>query len=210
MFIQGDTKRKKWEYFKDYYLRTVILCTILALGGIYFLYISFFGYRETAVDILFVETAELNLEPIRTGLEEVLDTGGEEIITEQMSVDLAMTRTVLPTRIAAGDIDIFIADRQVFQQYAEQGSMEDLKELLPEDLYEEAEERLVSGQIQEADVHGTVTDRGEERPYGISLKGTDSMNRIENKMQDPVLGVIIGADDTELEMQAIRFFLRTP
>lgn len=208
MFLKGDTKKQKWEYFKDYYLRTFLLCGVLILGGIYFLYTSFFGYRETAVDILFVETAELDLEPVRTRLWETLDTSGEEIVVEQLGADAALSQTVLPTRIAAGDIDLFIADRQVFQVYADQGAMEDLGEVLPEDLYREAEERLVFGQIQQVDAHGTVVETGEERPYGISLAGMDSIKETEAVMSDPVLGIIRSSDDLEMELEAVRFFIR--
>lgn len=206
-FLQGDTKRKRWEYFKDYYLRTVILCAVLILGGTYFLYTSFFGYRENAVDVLFVETVEMDLEQVRSGLAEALDTEGEEILVEQLGVDAALSQTILPARIAAGDIDIFIADRQVFLEYAEKGAMEDLEEVLPEDLYEEVKERLISGQIQETDIQGTVTDTKEARPYGISLLELDSMKGPGDVMQEPVLGIIRGADDLEMELDVIGFFL---
>lgn len=208
MFLKGDTKRKKWEYFKDYYLRTVLLCGILIFGGIYFLYTSFFGYRETAVSVMFVETADLNLEAVKAGLETALETEGEEIVVERLGEEAALSQTVLTTRIAAGDIDILIADRQIFQEYVEKGAMEDLEEALTEELYEEVKERLVSGQIQEVDSHGEVINTGEERPYGISLQGMESMKEAEAVMPDPLLGIIKGADDLEMELETIRFFIR--
>lgn len=208
MLLKGDTKRKKWEYFKDYYLRTFLLSGILIFGGIYFLYTSFFGYRETAVDVMFVETAELDLETVKAGLEAVLDTEGEEIVVEKLSEEAALSQTVLATRIAAGDVDIFIADRQVFLEYAKKGAMEDLKETLPEDLYEKAEKHLIFEQIQEVDAHGDAAGTGEERPYGISLQGMSSIKEIEALMPDPVLGIIKGADDLEMEWEVVRFFIR--
>lgn len=208
MFLQGDTKRKKWEYFKDYYLRTVLLCGVLILGGVYFLYTAFWGYRETAVNVVFVETAELNTEQIRAELEKTLNTEGEDIVVEQLSVNAALSQTILPARIAAGDIDIFIADRQVFQEYMEKGAMEDLEEVLPEELYEKVRRRLAFGQIQESDVHGVVQDTGEKRPYGISLKGMTSMKKAGEVMTDPIMGIIKSADDLEMELETVWFFIQ--
>lgn len=208
MFLQGDTKKKKWEYFKDYYLRTAILCGIFIFAGIHFLYSSFFGYRKTAIDILIVESAELKLNQITAGLEDVLDTEGEEIVIEQLSKEAALSQTILPARIAAGDIDLLIADRQTFQELAKKGIMEELQEVLPDELYEKIEGRLIYGQIQEIDVHGNVMASGQERPMGIGLRKLDHVKEIETAMADPVLGILKGTDDLEMELDVIRFFMK--
>lgn len=203
----GDTKRKKWEHFKEYYLRTVLLCTALIIGVMYLFYTSFWGYQETVVDVLFVESKDLDLEGLRRELKEFLHLEEEELAVEQLSTDAALSQTILPARIAAGDIDLFLADREVLLEYAGKGIMEDLEEVLPQRLYKDVEARLVYVPIKKTDVHGKVTETGEERPYGISLKGLESMAGPLEAMPDLVLGIIKGPDDLEMELEVIRYFV---
>lgn len=208
MFLQGDTKKEKWKYFKDYYLWTFIVCGGLAITGICFLYTSFFGYRKTAVDILFVDSEELKLDQIKNDLENVLDTEGEEIVVEQLSEEIALSQTILPTRIAAGDVDLLIVNRKIFQEYAGKGIMEDLLEVLPDELYKKVEEHLVFEIVWETDVYGEVEKMEEKRPYGISLQNMDCVKHAGITISDPVVGILKGTDDLDLELEVLQYFVK--
>ena len=57
-------------------------------------------------------------------LEEFLDV--DYVAVEWMSQDASNLASVLPTRFAAGDIDILISPDAIYKKYAQEGAMEDV------------------------------------------------------------------------------------
>lgn len=84
--------------------------------------------------------------------------------------------------------------------------MEDLLEVLPDELYEKVEGHLVFENVRETDVHGEVEEMEEKRPYGISLQNMDCMKHAGIAISDPVVGILKGADDLDLELEVIQYF----
>lgn len=122
--LKGNTLKEKWQYFKDYYLKITLVVGIAILFGIYILYTTVFGYKSPAATVLIISSEEPDCENLEQQLEEVLDV--DYVAVEWMSQDQSNLSSVLSTRFAAADIDLFIAPEEIFSQYAQDDTMENL------------------------------------------------------------------------------------
>ena len=86
--LKGNTPSEKWQYFKDYYLKTTLVIGAAIIFGIYILYTTVFAYK---------------------------------------SPDSSNLASVLPTRFAAGDIDLLIAPEEIYKQYAQDDTVENVE-----------------------------------------------------------------------------------
>ena len=122
--LKGNTPSEKWQYFKDYYLKTTLVIGAAIIFGIYILYTTVFAYKSPVVTVLVISSEEPDCDGLEQKLEEVLDV--DYVAVEWMSQDTSNLSSVLPTRFAAGDIDIFISLEEIYQQYAQEDVMEDV------------------------------------------------------------------------------------
>lgn len=122
--LKGNTASEKWQYFKDYYLKTTIVIAAAIIFGIYILYTTVFAYKSPVVTVLVISSEEPDCGGLEQELEEFLDV--DYVAVEWMSQDASNLASVLPTRFAAGDIDILISPAAIYKKYAQEGAMEDV------------------------------------------------------------------------------------
>lgn len=122
--LKGNTAREKWQYFKDYYLKITLVVGAAIIFGIYILYTTVFAYKSPVVTVLVISSEEPDCDGLEQKLEELLDV--DYVAVEWMSQDTSNLSSVLPTRFAAGDIDIFISPEEIYQQYAKEDGMENV------------------------------------------------------------------------------------
>lgn len=120
--LKGNTASEKWQYFKDYYLKTTIVIAAAIIFGIYILYTTIFAYKSPVVTVLVISSEEPDCGGLEQELEEFLDV--DYVAVEWMSQDASNLASVLPTRFAAGDIDLMIASDEIYKQYAQEDVME--------------------------------------------------------------------------------------
>ena len=122
--LKGNTAREKWQYFKDYYLKTTLVIGAAIVFGIYILYTTVFAYKSPVLTVLIISSEEPDCDGLEQKLEEFLDV--DYVAVEWMSQDSSNLSSVLPTRFAAGDIDILISPDAIYKKYAQEGAMEDV------------------------------------------------------------------------------------
>lgn len=122
--LKGNTAREKWQYFKDYYLKTTLVIGAAIVFGIYILYTTVFAYKSPVLTVLVISSEEPDCDGLEQKLEEFLDV--DYVAVEWMSQDSSNLSSVLPTRFAAGDIDILISPDAIYKKYAQEGAMEDV------------------------------------------------------------------------------------
>lgn len=123
--LKGNTPKEKWQYFKDYYLKITLVVGAAIVFGTYILYTTVFGYKSPAATVLIISSEEPDCDKMEQQLEEILDV--DYVAVEWMSQDQSNLASVLPTRFAAADLDLFIAPEEIFTQYAQDDTMEDTK-----------------------------------------------------------------------------------
>ena len=117
--FQRDKLKKKWNYFKDYYLKTVLLLSALSIFLIYSVYTMFFGYNEPDLSIVIISPDEQDTEKMEVELEDLLNL--EYVSIETLNPETASVSTILPARFAAGDMDVILAQESIFTEYAQKG-----------------------------------------------------------------------------------------
>lgn len=205
-FLKGDTPQKKWQYFKDYYLPGTVIAAFFIVLAAAFVCQTVIRQKEITSAIVIEDSDTIDTKALRSDLEKLLDVGKKEQVevTAYPSGDSAVHMTLL-VRFTAGDIDIFIAERENFEAYAQSGMMEDLKKILPEELCGALQDRMARFSIVTRDEQGNVTAKGEERDYGLSLKGLKCFEQYNAQMTDPVLGIAAAPDPVDDELWIIRY-----
>lgn len=201
--MMREDYKKKWIQFKDYYMKTVLLIAVLILFGLYILYETVFAYREPALTVLIVSTEDMNTKSIEKELQDKLDVGYVEV--EQLNIGANIERT-LAARFVAGDMDLFIAQEDVFEYYAEKDVMEDLSECLTPDLYEKLKEKEVLKDfvIQEETVDGEFIESGKRKTVGAELNSEKVNGDGENFSTEKnlLIGIVKTSEENPFQGEA--------
>lgn len=141
--------KAKWEHFRAYYLlKTFIWVCVIAFVG-YMIYEVFAPEKEKLIYVAVLDTVLMNdvTEDLQTGFEEHMgmdkkkqDTVFDNTMNVSNTRDAASAQ-MFTVHAYVGDIDVLIAPESVVKQYA--GTyIRNLSMQLPEDLYQEVEDRL--------------------------------------------------------------------
>ncbi len=211
--LKGDTWQKKLIYFKDYYLGWTLLIIGAVILGLYFLYSTVIAHKDIVLSVVISTPAPVDTLRMPEELPGVFapgEQGTADCLQISPQKNTSAAKMAILTRFGAGDIDIFIAEREELESYAQTGFMEDLSGLLPKDIYErlEKEGALMAAQIIEYDqVTFEEISRGEERPYAIEMKALPHLSEYVSLMKDPVLGIAASPDEPDEELAALSLFM---
>lgn len=98
--------------------------------------------------------------------------------------------------VSSKELDAMIGTPDIIDHYGAMGGYEDLKELLPADVYEAVKEDLYSVTDQET---------GAEIACGLSLKKTGFGEKTGLILENPVLGIVSNSTHTDTAVQLIRY-----
>lgn len=200
--ILSEDNWKRIHYFKDYYLKSFLVIFMLIIFGVYILYTTIFGYNHPALSVAIVSNCEFNIKDIQQGLEKYLNVDYVEVTHLKNSID---AKRILNMRFVSGDIDIFIAEESIFEQYAQKDVTEELEGYIRDETYEmlKAENLLIEANICEESMDGSIVLKGETKTNGILLSET-----IENEcITGLMLGIVKNDKDKIIKVQAFDYFL---
>lgn len=98
--------------------------------------------------------------------------------------------------VSSKELDVMIGPPDIIDHYGAMGGYEDLKQLLPADVYEAVKTDLYFVADQET---------GEERACGLSLENTDFAPKTGLILENPVLGIVSNSTHTDAGVQLIRY-----
>lgn len=195
------SRKQKIAYFNDYY-RNKLIVAIFILGLLVSLIITIFSPRpDVVVSIAVVndywdddKTKELTGElSAYLGLEE----GKQEVQIDDtyfleetgMGNEIANTQRLV-AKFAAGDINIVIADKAKFDEFASNETFTKVAEVISD----------------EASYKNRLTSNG----YGISLKDSEITKDLGSRQQELVLGILANADEEDYNYisQIIKYILQ--
>jgi len=205
---ERKTEKEKWsslsargklQYFKDYYLKFVILGLVLFVV-IVSLFSSILTKKETVFTLTVVNSSmsDKAIESLGKSLSKRLElnTKKEEVVIDQSlytndatSVKLSdVSEQKLSVFSYSGQYDMIIADRSIFEHYAAFGSFCNLEELLPIELND-----AFSGSY----VYAAVNDTTVNVANGISIKDFKAFDPYTKNMSDPVLALFVSSKHTD-------------
>lgn len=127
--LRPVTTKDKIKHFKDYYLKWVLLIGVLVLAGIYILWTTVYHYNVTAVSVMIIGNGETDkLEDDLTEYLDLEDSRQTVEVTESSENEIK-TSTVFSTRIASGDLNIIVGEKELLTEYEQKGILEDITSL---------------------------------------------------------------------------------
>lgn len=127
--LRPVTTKDKIKHFKDYYLKVFLLIGILALAGGYILWITVYHYDVTAVSVMIIGNGETD--SLADDLTEYLnlENSRQNVEVTESSENEIKTSTVFSARIASGDLNIIIGEKDLLTEYAQKGILEEITSL---------------------------------------------------------------------------------
>lgn len=198
--------RDKWLFVWDYYrIPLIAAACVMLLTAITLLTNA--GREEVALYAVFVNTDVSLEEPDASALNDLAEAAG--IPMEGKTVDLtanltlgqtyseaadAQTVQVLAALFGISDLDLFAADRAVFERYAQQDAFADLSVLI--------DRELLAG----ADLY-TYSVEGKTVTGGIVLHPGSVLHRAGYYHGDVIVGAAINAEHLEEAVAMLRAML---
>lgn len=202
------TGSQKVAYFKEYYLKKILVSIVVIGFIIYLLYTVLRPKPDTVLSLAFINYSySTEVEALEAELKEFYQVNEE---TQEIRVDTGFdllgndsaSLQKLTTYIAAGEIDIFIAPESVFLKYAFSNCMSPLTDLLPTDMYTELQDKLFSCKTRLQDEETPADAMGPEGVFGIYASDTKLFSNYDLSADPPVIGVIVNTKNSD---NAVRF-----
>ncbi len=198
VFLKGNTPGEKWQYFKDYYMKAVILILIvLCMLGVLVKDIIR-GTRECIFYALVVNNYTSVPDEFREDFIAYAGLDDEKyniIIDTTMQIDLKrmddMSSSYMQEIIAISSTrkqDVFLADEQIIDYYWDAEYIVDIREALSEEVLEPYADRFYYQEDSE----------GNQVPAGIIVEDSPRLKELGMyEYQTPILSVVYLAPDTE-------------
>lgn len=205
------SREERRQYFWDYMLWPTV-AVIAAVGLAIFLIVKIVTPADHHVLYVAVFDEDLNeveTDILKNSLQEQFGADGkhETVLIDDNFVstnDEDMSRFNVLT--ANHEIDVVIADEDVFKALAAYGYMTDLDTVLSEDQKSQWSSELVYsnglGEDDTVSLEDTESGKGPVEAYGLSLSNSTEYSKIGNLLKTPVMGVVL--DDTN-QTNAISF-----
>lgn len=201
--------KQKWQYFRDYYLKfvIVIIIALIAVGTI--INTTILNPQTTVMSLATINECQIyeTEEPIQKLTEylEVTDKNSNVNIGYYNLDDYQMNMAYV-THAATGGIDLVICPKDYFTQGSRQGMFLDLSEFLPAEMYEALSDRILMEQeAEEVDEEGNPISLLEAKPYGIDLSGSIAYQDFGGLEPEPVLCVMASVVNTDNAIKTISY-----
>lgn len=201
--------RQRIGYFRDYYLKIVLVVVLAAVLIGYLLNTTVFNRAECVLAICCLNDSGLTgSEDMDRFLEEYIGMEGKNdyIQTEAFYLDNYQVSMAFTTRIAAGAIDLVICSYDDFLEQSGHGMFRDLSEFLPADMYARLSDRFLENSVVEYDTSGEIVSHTEPFPFGIDLSDSSAYKEYGGLGSRPVLCVAANVQNTENVQKAISWF----
>ncbi len=193
-----------WEYYKFHIAAVLVLVCLLGVVC-NSLYRQSFTTRLSFCVINDKSGDTSSFDQLEAGLKEALDCGKKDLIeinagmyaTYDGSVSQYSYATMakISALVAGKDLDVMIADQDTIDHYGEAQAFADLKQLLPQDLYQAVED----------DVYSIPGPDGALRPVALSLEHTAFHQETGVTMAPAYLAVLDNSGRTEAAVRMIRY-----
>ena len=213
---EGKMTAKKWQWFKDYYLKSVLAAAAAVAVVIYMLVRFLQPANEPAISVAVFDT-EISEDSKAQWEEEIrlalgLSSAEDVLIRTGLVSQDANDLTGISVLASSGDVDVIIADRNTFKEMAGYGYFKDLSLFLPDEDY-----RAVQNAVEEFDyvsqaVGDAASEHGELKegryPFGLSLAGSSEWGRLTaaygDSHADMVMGVVLESENADHVIRFLR------
>ncbi len=207
------TRKQKVQYFKDYYLKALlVVIAVLILAGA-LIYNMFFRHQVDVLHIAFINGAYVSdTDTMQNDLRDYyeLTSKDEYISLDYYNLDDYTAQMKLSTFLGARVIDLMVCDEESFAQYSALGCFADLSEILPADVYAQYKDQIVMGHEEETDENFNVIKTYPDKPYGIDITDNAVYRQYGGSEKKSILGIVASTERLENVMKFFTYISDTP
>jgi hypothetical protein len=207
--LKSMNGKQKLEYFNHYYRNKLIVGIAIVAFLIYMTYTMLTprpvtelfvavinnAISSTNVDTLKTEFGQiLGVEPDSQGL--IIDNTFYTSSSGETSELTLANEQKLGVYIFSGEIDIIVASESDFENYAYYGNFIKLSDVLPSDLITTLAPKFVYAELE---------DTKTKSAYGISLKDVTVYDNSNQRVENPVLGIVANSKQKENSVEFIKY-----
>ncbi len=227
--LKGMGFKAHWDYFWDYYKIHVIVA-VFVIVGIVSLVRDIVNQKPDAINVSIINAAGL-LEP--TSIQEGF-AGYENIDTTKYNVTIDSTSAInlknpdnytianserIYSMIAAHDLDVLMADTDVFENYSKNEMFIDLREYFSEEELSALGDNIYYVDTADYNTGGAEFEDEEKKddenvvheliPVGIILEDNPHLTEIEYyKGSTPIAGLVVASERSDVGADFIRYLLQ--
>lgn len=190
--ISNLSRAEKMIYFKDYYLKIVIVAAIIIIGIGHLVYTTTIGRSISLASLVFIDESYLyDTGALCDTLKEYLGSERKQdyVSASNFNLENYQENMAFVTQLTTGTIDLIICPEEYFEQGCKIGYFMDLSQYLPEEMFSALEDRILEGSYAVKDEEGEVISYEDPLPHGISLKDTARYIEFGGMLEDSVLCV---------------------
>lgn len=200
--IKNLTPKQKLQYFIDYHLKKVIVIGAVAVYVFILLNSMFFNRKEILMTVAFLnecsitETEKLE-EDLRAYLE--IEDKNDSVGSSYYNTEDYQMNMAFYTHVAGSGIDLIVCTRSTFEENAKHGMLYDLSTYLPEDLFNNLSDQILTAQVaDESDDEGNVLSYFDPQPFGIDISNNEYYKELGGtNPEDLVLCIAAGSKNTD-------------
>lgn len=204
----GLNPAQRKAYLWDYY-RLPIILGLVALGVAALVLISSIGRESYGMHVVMLNAGEGDPLVLTGALREEGGWAAADKVDINLSLNLylrddtassdSQTIQVLAALFAVGDMDLFIADRDIFSRYANQDAFENLAVLLPQAL-----QRTHSGLL-----YRFTNEQGQDKVAGVILPAGSLLHQAGYYTSEVVIGIAARSGNLDNALKAVQLLLET-
>lgn len=206
--LKNLTWKQKMQYFKDYYMKKVILALIIVIAATSIINETIINRSDCVLYIACIDEYMINRsEELTETLTDYIqiEDKNDYVNVSYYNLDDYNTNMAFVTHSTTGSIDLFIASSDFFEEKAALGMFADLSEVLPKELYEQLSDKIIEGRTTETDVDGNIISYGEYTPYGIDLSGNEKYTEYEGIGEAPILCISVNTENMDNIIKALTY-----
>ena len=204
------SRDQKIQYFRDYYLVQCLVMIIVLIGACSLIATVTNPSREV-LSVIFLNESFVE---DTAGLSDFLESYiGLERSKDYISVkyyDLKDTEmnVAYMVKTGTGDVDLVICSYDDFIACSQGGMLIDLREYLPEEIYQSLSGRIVNVRKVKTNLESNSVLYSDAIPFGINISGGTAHKDYIISDEELVLGVFASSLNTENALKAITYFIQ--
>lgn len=204
--INNLSKQEKWNFFKDYYLKKVLIVLLVIVALCILVKDMFFDSSKCVLYVSCVNECQLtDTQPIIDDLENYVEKDNDKDHVSVVSYDLEIPQFNMSfvTQINAGTIDLVICPYDYFIETSRQGLFVDLSTFLPSEIYDDLSDRIITSSLTDMDAEGNITSYSDPAPFGIDISNNAHFIHKDEKV---VLCIVNGTLNKANAINALSYF----
>lgn len=203
----------KLGYFKDYYLKKLIIGAALLIAAGYLIYSMTIGRTQSVFSMVFLNNSYIyDLEGIDRAITDFLAIEDKHDYAAVSNYDLEQHQENIAymTQMSSGTIDLVVCPEEYFETGCANGVFMDLSTFLPEEMYQALEDRIIEGSAAVTDDTGGIVSYEDPLPHGIDISGSARYKEFGGNEQKPILCVLANCENTENALKIVSWFTDVP